>query len=69
MKILKSGCHFGLAISARQAPVLIYEKPPDFKQAEQYANSAQARVPHWQYVQDILLPQIRAGMKDDKKSE
>ena len=45
-----------------------HEKPPDLKQAEQYGNSALAIVPYWHYVRDILLPQIRAGMKDDKKS-
>jgi hypothetical protein len=27
--------------------------------AEQYAQSALALVPHWHYVRDILLPQIR----------
>jgi hypothetical protein len=44
-----------------------HESTPDLKQAEQYANSALAMVPYWHYVRDILLPQIRAAMKDDKK--
>jgi tetratricopeptide (TPR) repeat protein len=44
-----------------------HESTPDLKQAEQYANSALAMVPYWHYVPDILLPQIRAAMKDDKK--
>ena len=32
---------------------------PDLAAAESYANQALALVPHWQYVRDILLPQIR----------
>jgi hypothetical protein len=32
---------------------------PDLAAAEQYAQSALALVPHWHYVRDILLPQIR----------
>ena len=34
-------------------------KPPDLAAAESYANQALALVPYWQYVRDILLPQIR----------
>lgn len=36
---------------------------PDLKLAQQYANSALQLVPYWHYLRDILLPQIRAGMK------
>jgi hypothetical protein len=34
---------------------------PDLVAAERYARSALALVPHWQYVKDILLPQIAAA--------
>lgn len=45
-----------------------HESSPDLKQAEQYANSALAMVPYWHYVRDILLPQIRAAMKENRKA-
>jgi hypothetical protein len=32
---------------------------PDPRAAEDYATRALAIVPHWRYVRDILLPQIR----------
>jgi hypothetical protein len=32
---------------------------PDRRAAEEYAKQALALVPHWHYVRDILLPQIR----------
>ena len=34
------------------------EAAPDVAAAERYAREALARVPHWHYVRDILLPQI-----------
>jgi uncharacterized protein YndB with AHSA1/START domain len=33
--------------------------PPDHTAAERHAEAALALVPHWRYVRDILLPQIR----------
>ena len=32
---------------------------PDLNKAERYARSALEIVPHWHYVRDILLPNIR----------
>lgn len=43
-----------------------HRSKPDLKLAEQYANSALQIVPYWHYVRDILLPQIREAMKNDK---
>ncbi len=34
---------------------------PDVAAAEKYANEALALVPHWHYVKNILMPQIRAA--------
>lgn len=39
---------------------------PDLKLAEQNANSALQIIPYWHYVRDILLPQIREAMKNEK---
>ena len=36
-------------------------KPGDVNAAERYAREALQIVPHWHYVRDILLPQIRAA--------
>lgn len=45
-----------------------HQASPDLKLAEEYANSALELVPYWHYVRDILLPQIRAAKKEDKKA-
>ena len=37
--------------------------PPDAAAAEAHAREALALVPHWRYVRDILIPQIRDAMK------
>jgi hypothetical protein len=34
---------------------------PDLKAAEQYAQAALKLVPHWHYVRDVLMPQIRSA--------
>jgi hypothetical protein len=34
---------------------------PDLVAAERYAEAALALVPHWHYVRDLLLPEIRAA--------
>ena len=39
----------------------LHKNEPDLKAAEQYARSALALIPHWHYVRDMLLPQIRAS--------
>ena len=33
--------------------------PPDRAAAERHATAALALVPHWRYLRDILIPQIR----------
>jgi len=35
--------------------------PPDLSAAEKYAAATLALVPHWRYVRDILVPQIRSA--------
>lgn len=39
---------------------------PDLRLAEQNANAALQIIPYWHYVRDILLPQIRAAMKNER---
>jgi tetratricopeptide (TPR) repeat protein len=44
-----------------------YRKEPDPALAEKYAMDALALVPHWRYVRDILLPQIRASVSPARR--
>ena len=37
----------------------LHAATPDLAAAESYAAQALALVPHWQYVREILMPQIR----------